>query len=106
MPRLVRSSVWTRGGGQTRFYLSGNGQVNRDYTQNAGVAGTPGTLAIGIEGNCCGGEQSQADIAEILVYDKVLTAAERALVTDYLIDKYVDGNGVPGTGGGGGTVGL
>ncbi|MFP6666243.1 MAG: hypothetical protein VB876_02965, partial [Pirellulales bacterium] len=93
--------VWTRGGGQAHFYLSGNGQVNRDYTQNTGVAGTPGTLAIGIEGNCCGGEQSQADIAEIIVYDKVLTAAERALVTDYLIDKYVDGNGVPNAGGGG-----
>ncbi|MFP6657103.1 MAG: hypothetical protein VB853_02915, partial [Pirellulales bacterium] len=96
--------VWTRGGGQAHFYLSGNGQVNRDYTQNTGVAGTPGTLAIGIEGNCCGGEQSQADIAEIIVYDKVLTAAERALVTDYLIDKYVDGNAVPGTGGAGAVV--
>ncbi|MFP6611739.1 MAG: hypothetical protein VB835_05445, partial [Pirellulales bacterium] len=100
--------VWTRGGGQAHFYGSGpNGVFDRDFTNNAGIGGTPGTLAIGIEGNCCGGEQSQADIAEIIVYDKVLTAAERQAVQAYLVDKYADGTpAVPGTGGGGGGATL
>ncbi|MFP6658655.1 MAG: hypothetical protein VB853_10780, partial [Pirellulales bacterium] len=96
--------VWTRGGGQAKFYGSGPGGVfDQDFTTNPGIGGTPGTLAIGIEGNCCGGEQSQADIAEILVYDKVLSTEERQAVEAYLVDKYADDTpAVPNTGGGGG----
>lgn len=60
-----------------------NGQ---NYTVDSNPTGNPGKLAL--VGSGAYNEQSQADVAEILIYNRVLTTQERNAVGSYLATKY------------------
>ncbi len=57
-----------------------------NMTVNSSPTGVPGRLAL--VGSGMYNEQSQADVAEILIYTRVLTTEERNAVGSYLASKY------------------
>lgn len=59
----------------------------RNVTTNAAPTGSPGRLGLVGEG-LYPAEVSQADVAEVIVFDRVLGYHERALVGQYLGQKY------------------
>ncbi|MEZ5301350.1 MAG: hypothetical protein R3F11_11960, partial [Verrucomicrobiales bacterium] len=70
----------------SEYYVNGN---SADGTNSlaAGPTAAPGRLGIAA-GGAFSGEVSDADIAEILIYDRVLSSAEREQVRTYLGEKY------------------
>lgn len=56
--------------------------------QGGKYAGIAGTVATGTIGGGYGGTYFTGNIGEILIYDRVLTNAERAKVEQYLMSKY------------------
>ena len=78
--------VGTHEANNARYYLNSVDVSGIGGSTNQ--SGAPGHLAIMAEGNCCGGEASMADIAELLVYDHVLSGADRVAVENYLGAKY------------------
>ena len=67
---------------ESTFYVNGV-----DYTQNSSPVGVPGTLAIGGAGSFPG-EVSDADVSEIIIYDRVLSDDELGAMRTFLYDKY------------------
>lgn len=65
----------------SRYWINGI-----DRTTNAGPTGSPGHLGLGSEGTY--NEQSQADVAEVIVFDRALSHYERSQVGLYLREKY------------------
>jgi len=64
------------------YFLDGN-NITNSYTPT----GVPGKLGLVSEG-AYGGEVSQADVAEVIIYDRLLTEPERQQVGAYLQGKY------------------
>ncbi|HLP22276.1 MAG TPA: LamG-like jellyroll fold domain-containing protein, partial [Chitinophagales bacterium] len=69
-------------GSSTSFYENGNALV----TNSAIAAAPPGQLAT--SGYVGSSEFSNGDIAEVIVYNRVLTTAERNTIEGYLSSKY------------------
>lgn len=84
----------TAGGANVRVYDNG------DYF--FGTTGNPGALNVNTNGTAVGkkvnvnGEFFQGQIAEIIVYDRVLTNDERADVSEYFNSKFAFSNVEPG----------
>jgi autotransporter-associated beta strand protein len=91
--------------GNVHFYAAtGDGSLTSFYdgntllaSNNGGTAG-PNGLSLGAFNNDPGNENSKGDVAEIVIYNRVLEPDERTAVVDYLNAKW-------GTGGGGGGAG-
>ena len=75
-------SVATRSAAESRYYIDGV-----DRTVANATIGTPGRLGLVGSGQFPA-EQSQADVSEVIVYNRVLTLAERQSVEAYLAGKY------------------
>lgn len=69
------------------------GQVTSNGTLNVAEADSDSPLLIGTRGDLF--TKMKGDIAEILIYDRALTAAERASVAAYLGQKYGIANLLP-----------
>ncbi len=69
-------------GGVNTFYLNG-----LDRTRASAAAGEPGRLGLGAAG-VFAAEVGDADVSEILIYERVLDSTELGLVRDYLYTKY------------------
>ncbi len=82
---------------QLKHYKNGVEIDTRTHAYNTRT-GTESQIVIGAEID--GNPQLNMTVAEILVYDRALTTAERQQVEDYLRSKYFNGN----LGGGGGTT--
>lgn len=67
---------------ESRFFVNGV-----DWTQNSSPVGVPGQLAIGGAGSFSG-EVSDADVSEIIIYDRVLSDDELGAMRSFLYDKY------------------
>lgn len=74
-------------GGNAEFFV-GNASIGT----RASSAGGPGTVTIG-GGEGLHGEELNGDIAEVISYNRVLTAQEQQDVYDYLSAKYFDAGG-------------
>jgi alpha-tubulin suppressor-like RCC1 family protein len=68
-------------GSAATFFVDG-----KDYTEAGGNVGSPGTLALGNAGGI--NERLNGDIAEVIVYNRTLTAAELNQIGVYLEAKY------------------
>lgn len=77
----IGEGIGNTGGNGSRYYLDGN-----HVTTNVGYTGAPGRM--GLVGGGLYNEQSAADVAEVLVYDRIITKGERHDVGSYLSDKY------------------
>lgn len=71
-------------GTETESFLAVNGT---DWTTNSSPVGVPGGLAIAGAGSFPG-EVSDADVSEIIIYDRVLSDNELASVRTHLFEKY------------------
>ncbi len=69
-------------GGESTLYVNG-----LDSTTNAAPNVSPGRLAFG-SGGMFPAEVSDADVSEVVLYDRVLNATELADVRSFLYDKY------------------
>lgn len=97
--RLATTDLWVRhevgslDNGQTVY-----SKVNRTVDGSEPSTGQTG-LSLGL---CLGvhawAEPSECDVAEIAIYDRELSAAEKIAVDDYLVDRYFTaGTGPPST---------
>ena len=68
--------------GESTFFLN-----DFDATNDPAPAGSPGQLGLGAVGQF-GGEAANALVSEVIVYDRVLSAAELASVRSYMYGKY------------------
>jgi hypothetical protein len=68
--------------GDTTFFVNG-----ADFTTNPGVMGRPGGLGL-VSGGAFPGEVSDADISEVVIYDRVLSNTELGDVRNFLYNKY------------------
>jgi hypothetical protein len=73
-------------GGASTFLVDG-----ANFTNNAASIGSPGVVHLGGSG-LYPGEVLDGDIAEVIVYNRALTASEQTAVTGYLKSKYSLGN--------------
>ena len=91
----------TNDGAASTAFINGS-----DWTSDPAPIGSPGALAIGAAGQFPN-EGSDADVSEIILYSRVLSANELGAIRRYLMDKYAiqsiravpspgdcDGNGV------------
>ncbi len=69
-------------GGVNTFFLNG-----LDRTREQSAAGEPGRLGLGAAG-LFPEEVSDADVSEVIVYERVLDSTELDLMRDYLYTKY------------------
>jgi Ca2+-binding RTX toxin-like protein len=67
--------------------LTGYGPPPPGHAPSAAPTGSPNKLVLGAA-TPTAGEQSQADVAEVLVYNRELTTAERTSIEKYLATKY------------------
>jgi hypothetical protein len=67
---------------ESHFYINGV-----DWTTNASPVGVPGRLAIAGAGSFPA-EVSDADVSEIIIYDRVLSVDELSSMRTHLYDKY------------------
>lgn len=74
-------STGTRRGTSSTFHLNGFEDTARPYDYRS-----PGQLALGWEGTRSG--QQNYDLAEVIVYERALSAVERRQVEDYLAQKW------------------
>lgn len=79
--------------GFSRYYHNG-----MDVTSNQNAVGIPGMLGIAAHGAGFGEEVSDLDVAEIIVYNRVLDADEIRAVNDYLARKYARPHVLPDEG--------
>lgn len=68
--------------GDSTFFIN-----NFDATTDPAPFGSPGQLGLGSAGQFAG-EAANALVSEVIVYDRVLSAAELASVRDYMYNKY------------------
>ena len=78
----IGEAIGNTGTNGSRYYLDGT-HVSTDVSPG----GSPGRLGFVGEGQSSG-EQSAADVAEVLIFDRVLTKGERHDVGFYLGQKY------------------
>lgn len=77
--------------------LANNITIFNNETAYIGATGNPSALSVGTQGSRVAAkvfnnsENFQGEIAEIIVYDRILTEAERVAVQSYLNDKWALG---------------
>ncbi len=77
----------------SHYFLNG---INRTHSQAPQAA--PGLLGIAAHGGNFSNETSDLDVAEIIVFDRVLTEAERTAIHAYLARKYFKPYALPDDG--------
>ena len=85
-PHVFEANASSTGGGMSVDGVNGGTSTSNILSSNAG------NLLLGVRSD--GGDHFNGDIAEVLVYDTVLTSAQRDSVEKYLADKYGITSGV------------
>ena len=81
----------TYSNGDTQFNMKLNGADQTEGTTSTNynaIEGTAYRFAVGNQGEYSGGFFFDGDLAEVLVYDSVLTGSDLTDVEDYLLGKY------------------
>ncbi len=82
-----RAFLLTAAIGNNEAIVSQNGRELARKPGGLGARNVSGNYALGTQGNI-DGEYWQGDIAEVVVFDRLLSEAERAQVTSYLMARY------------------
>ncbi len=84
--------VWqveeNRAAGTTKFYLSGAPDRTLQTAMPAGPVDQTDSIYLGREIGGANNRRANMDLAEVLIYNRVLQKADRDSVTGYLSDKY------------------